>query len=325
MLRRQIITALFGGLIALLALTIRAVCDAHYPNIPSPSGYFVGVGAFVEQQEQLVDREIALYVLGQLTQEGVIWWVRGAMLALFALRVVAEISPENIDRLAALGRAIGKHRYFIAPLAGLGIGLSAAFLTHPQTFFLFLTWACDIQRCSFFMIRGLLVVFMIEQTTSIKRGASATISCWRTILLCVCGRFLFEFFPDLREPIPKQTYITMGFEALGLADVASSCSVNTQTLVIPRLCDSVLLIFLTCLYLETSRRIFVHHIAGRVFAFLSKQLSTKQITGTIFGIAVAILTIYLRIAAIGQSANAEAFLQKSNWETKSWLLDTTSP
>ncbi len=76
-MHRFYIAALFGGLAGLILNALQIVAHACFPDLPRPEDYRVGLGTLVELQDQLMDRELALYMCKGLAEQGPDSFIRG--------------------------------------------------------------------------------------------------------------------------------------------------------------------------------------------------------------------------------------------------------
>ncbi len=261
-MHRYFLAAFLGALAGLILNAAIAISGANYPDLPRPDFYRVGAGPYAELQDRLMDQELALYVCQHLASEGFDFVMRGALAGVLAIYAFNQFGDCWLRRslLAGLIKVL-TCKYAIAMVSGLAIFSSATYLTNVRCPFLSLSCVLNNGRWWTFLLCGLFPLLLIDLMHSIRKRSLnvfdlfSHVLCMGLISSVMCG-----FWPDLINPIAYNTASIMGYNTREYFGAMQCGTVNFSVGWIPVLVDSVLLLFMVYVVLETSRVVLTKHV-----------------------------------------------------------------
>lgn len=258
-----VVASIVGAVLGLAALFLLAIGDAHFPNIPRPSCYWSGTGTLSYLQDELMDREIALYALGIFADRGVEFAACSAAVACFLLDVFKECQKrfQIYSCLEFLKRCI-RHRYFAAGIVGIIVGTLGAFVGHSGFLFLLLSWSFDSHAWLDFTLCGVLILVIIDQLRWMKmRKHASAVQLWvySTVVFILCSVEVM-LWPCMIHPVAEHTCELMQYghflTEIKYFGCAPACGLIESRVAVPELFDGTLFLFLIYVGIEVTVQVF---------------------------------------------------------------------
>lgn len=250
---RYFVAAFLGALAGLILNAAMVISCAQYPELPRPDRYQVGVGPLAELQDQLMDRELALYVCKHLAWEGLDFAIRGAFGGALAMHAFMRLGDCWL-RKSLVNKLIKALtcKYAVAMVCGFAAFSTAVISTNVRCVFLCFSCILSIYNCPSFILCGPLMLMTLDLMNKIRQRYLNTFEL-SIHLFCLffVWTFLWRLWPDLINPVAFNTASIMGYNTREQFGVNQCGTINSSWIML--FFDSILILFSAYVILELSR------------------------------------------------------------------------
>lgn len=261
-MHRYFVAAFLGALAGLILNAAITISCARYPDLPRPDSYRVGVGPLAELQDQLMDRELALYVCKHVASEGMDFLMRGALTGVLLISTFNQLGDCWLRRnLMRLLKGVLTCKYTIAMITGFAIFSVVIYSTNIRCPFLCLSCVLHNGLWWSFCLCGFFSRLLFDLLRRMRRR-NLTMLCMfaHVFAIALTSSFLCQVWPDFVNPVACNTASIMGYNT-GLYFGAPRCgTINFSSYWIPVVSDSLLLLILAYIEVETSRIVLARHV-----------------------------------------------------------------
>ncbi|MBI2810256.1 MAG: hypothetical protein HYX67_05445 [Candidatus Melainabacteria bacterium] len=258
---RFFVAALLGGLAGLILDAVLVLMSASYPDLPRPSSFRSGAGALVELQDQLMDRELALFVCKRLTENGFDFYLGGLCAAILSLSLYNRIGDCWIrQRFFRRLREVLLSKYVVAAIFSFSIFSFVIWSMNVRCFVLCAACVLHPYTLLSFVMSGILPVILCTLLRTIWRRTLSSTTFFSFVMLIVfASSLLCGFWPDLVNPVAESTARIMeyGKDCWGVTTCGTKSDLVWYKYFFH---DLVLIFFMAYIGFETSRCVLAKQV-----------------------------------------------------------------